>query len=307
MSLTKRVVKGEKLTIQEMDDNLTYLEELAQNGSITGTQYIFVQANGTDIENAQELQDAYDTAKGMSASITNRITVIAAPGNYNFDTSAFVMDEEYIDLVSLDGNRSIIFNGSVTISITANDVFVKGVNVLTKNFTIRDNLNLLKVENCGGGNLSFGGGLEASGTFTDCVGGDESFGSNGTSSGTFIDCQGGDGSFGGEGGVASGTFIDCQGGDGSFGGGGTVDGTFTNCLGGIGSFGGDGEASGIFTNCQGGDGSFGGGDKGVLKGKLYYCILTENSFRLPTESGMIRACIDGRGNFISSLDPEPES
>lgn len=209
-------------------------------GGLEGTQYIFVPADGTDVENAQQLQDAYNEAKTMSPGAANRITVIAAPGNYNF-SSDFVMDTQYIDLVSLDGNRSIIFNGSGTISITANDVFVKGVDVLDKTFTIGNNLNLLKVENCKGGFLSFGdnqSSMQISGTFINCEGGDSSFGGTFASvvSGTFINCKGGNFSFSINNGAASGTFTDCVGGDFSFGFNGTASGTFTNCVGGAGSF-----------------------------------------------------------------------
>jgi hypothetical protein len=334
MTLITRQGKGSKLTIQEMDGNLTYLEQLAQQGGgLEGTQYLFVAANGTDIENAAELQAAYDLAKTMSPSATNRITVIAAPGNYNFG-SAFVMDTQYIDLVSLDGNRSIVFNGTGTISITANDVFVKGVNVLTKNFTIENNLNLLKVENCQGGDNSFGGQGIASGTFINCIGGGESFGGQGIASGTFINCQGGSGSFGG---TASGTFINCQGGDISFGGvgtasgtftncqggdlsfGGTASGTFTNCVGGDVSFGGGGDASGTFTNCQGGNESFGGvgtasgtftdcigdilsfGGEGQASGTFTNCQGGELSFGyFGTASGTFTNCVGGDGSFGSN-------
>jgi hypothetical protein len=63
--------------------------------TLSGTQYITVYAKGTDIENATELQAAYNTAKTMNPLSTNRITIIAAPGNYNFDSSYFTMDREY--------------------------------------------------------------------------------------------------------------------------------------------------------------------------------------------------------------------
>jgi hypothetical protein len=260
-------------------------------GGLEGTSYVFVQANGTDIENAIELQTAYNLAKTKSPSITNRIIVIAAPGNYNFTTNDFIMNTVYIDLISLDGNKSIVFNGVKTINITANDVFIKGINVLEKSFTIADDLNLLKIENCQGGDDSFGGGYgdSASGTFIDCQGGVNSFGDS--ASGTFTNCIGGDGSFGGDGGVASGTFTNCIGGDGSFGGdGGVASGTFTNCIGGEYSFG-SSSASGTFTNCQGGSFSFGSTNK--LKGKLYYCRLTSGTFKTVTAPGRTIYCIDG--------------
>jgi len=243
-----------------------------------GTQYVFVKADGTDLQNAAELQAAYVTAQGMSPSITNRITVIAAPGNYDFSTANFEMDTQYIDLVSLDGNRSIVFNGLNTIEITANDVFVRGVDVGTLNFTIATSLNLLKVENCRGGNNSFVSGDIASGTFTNCTGGDDSFGGQGTASGVFNSCIGGDYSFGG-GNWASGVFNSCTGGDFSFGGGGTASGVFNSCIGGYGSFGGDG---------------------GTLDGFLYYCRLTSGgTFETVSGGGRTVLCIDGGNNIIN--------
>jgi hypothetical protein len=224
------------------------------------------------------------------------------------------MNTDYIDLVSLDGNKSIVFNGSNTIEITTNDVFVRGVDVGTLNFTIADSLNLLRVENCSGGDGAFGGNGTASGTFTDCSGGDGAFGGGDTASGTFNSCTGGDYSFGGGSGDASGTFTDCIGGDYSFGGqGGTAWGTFTNCTGLYGSFGGDtgtangvftnctangirafgwsGTASGVFTNCTGGGGAFAG--SGTLDGFLYYCRLTSGTFETVSGAGITRLCIDG--------------
>ena len=282
-----------------------------------GTQYVFVAADGTDVQNAAELQAAYVTAQGMSPSITNRITVIAAPGSYNFNSANFIMNTDYIDLVSLDGNRSIVFNGSNTIEITANDVFVRGVDVGTLNFTIANSLTLLRVENCIGGDQSFGSGVTVRGTFTDCQGGDDSFGggggkANGTFTnctganysfgsggdiikGRFTNCQGGDYSFGGGGGIINGTFTSCIGGDYSFGGStGNVIGTFTSCTGGDYSFGGSGTASGVFNSCQGAFGSF-GGDGGIASGTFTDCTGDKASFGGGggTASGTFNSCIGG--------------
>jgi hypothetical protein len=245
---------------------------VAIGGGLGGTQYVFVAADGTDLQNAAELQAAYVTAQGMSPSITNRITVIAAPGSYNFNTVNFEMDTDYIDLVSLDGNKSIVFNGSNTIEITTNDVFVRGVDVGTLSFTVANSLNLLRVENCSGGDYSFGWNGTASGTFTNCTGLYGSFGGDtGTANGVFTNCTGGNFSFGGNG-IASGVFTDCTGLDRAFGSGGTADGTFTDCSGGDDSFGGNaGTASGGFTNCTGGDNSFGGGG-GTASGTFINCI-----------------------------------
>jgi hypothetical protein len=179
-----------------------------------GTQYILVKAGGTDIENAQELQDAYDLAVSLSASSINRITIVASPGNYNFSASTFTMDTEYIDLVSLDGNRSVVFNSTDndgTISVETGNTLVKGIDVLTKSFKIGHNLTNLFVENCKGGDNSFGyldNGvtLTLRGTFIDCVAGNNSFGHrpniggnsqiNLNINGTFTNCTAGNNSFG---------------------------------------------------------------------------------------------------------------
>jgi hypothetical protein len=292
--------------------------------SIKGSSYVYVRANGTDLENATELQAAYDLAKTMSPTASNRITVIAAPGNYDFEDTTFVMDTEYIDLVSLDGNSSVVLNATswYGIFVNANDVFVKGISVGSKGFFLGSNLNLLKIENCKGGDHSFKGNDDTSGTFINCKGGDVSFGSwtavPGIASGVFIDCVGGAYSFGSSlsGGEASGTFINCIGGAGSFGFYGYASGDFTNCIGdgscfagqgiasgtfnyciaGLESFGSGNLASGIFTNCVGGEGSFtGGAYGGALTGKLYYCR-TSGFFNTVSSGGRTYYCVDGSGN-----------
>ena len=265
-------------------------------GGLKGSNYVYVAAAGTDIQNAAELLAAYTTAQGKSPSATNRITVIASPGYYNFGATAFTMNTQYIDLVSLDGNRSIIFNSSNsagTISITANDVFVKGVDTLTKAFTIATNLNLLKVENCKGGDSSFGAFVIVSGTFNNCIAGGASFGFYDTASGTFNNCIAGGDSFGSGAGYssASGIFNNCTSTDDSFGGSnGTASGTFNNCIAGVRSFS-KNNTTGILTNCVGGVDSF--GRIGTLSGKLYYCRLTSGTFVTVSGGGITRYCLDG--------------
>jgi len=271
-----------KLITNEFNSDIisatTYLN-LPNEEWVGGAQYILVKAKGTDIENAAELQAAYTTAQSMSPSATNGVTIVAAPGNYNFNLN-FFMDTQYIDLVSLDGNRSIIFNGSGTILVSQNNIFIKGVNVLNKNFLITTNLNLIHIENCQGGNNSFGGDISGINV-----------------NGKFVNCQGGDGSFGG-GGTASGVFINCVGGNNSFGR--VSSGSFTNCRGGIGSFGSNGLVSGVLNNCISDAGSFGGLGGGI-GGKLYYCKLTSGEFGTLIDSGKIVLSIDGDDNIINQL------
>ena len=350
-SLSLRQNLNRRLTIQEADSNWIYLEQLALSGSggsgatgptgpqgiqgdpgprgatgpqggggLAGTQYIFVAADGTPVENALELQAAYDQAKTMSPAADNRIVVITAPGEYALN-GPFTMDTQYIDLVSLTGNRDVIFDradivgdpfdadpyyGSVSsigecLMVSADNVFVKGIkgklrqspnwdNFLKEGedyilpIQIGNNLSGLVMENCEGGPFSFGG--------------DISFRNNPIEvSGTFTNCVGGYGSFGvGSGSTANGTFTDCVGGDGSFGGGGTASGTFTNCQGGFGSFGGDGTASGTFTNCVGGDASF-GGKGGTASGTFTNCVGGDSSFGSDAASGIFTDCVGGDASF----------
>jgi hypothetical protein len=297
----------DKITVEE-------LGTLFGGGGLEGSQYIYVAANGTDIENAAELQAAYSEAQMRLPTSTKRITIIAGPGNYNFESNVFTMDTSFIDLVSLDGNRSIVFNAPInlilgpseigSIFITANDVFVKGVDVQIKQFRTNPLLNLLKIENCTGGNKSFGD-INAAGTFINCIGGDFSFGGNGISSGTFINCTGGDYSFGG--GTmfptSSGIYENCEGGSYSFGGsnmGGVSSGTYTNCTGGNFSFGYNGDVSGIYENCVGGNFSWISNQPGgKLTGKLYF---SRHTFSQTNPSaglgGSVVAFITGSNTFI---------
>ncbi len=242
MALVLRGVKGSPLTIEERDNNMLYLEKIG----LTGKNYIFISANKTPVQNAAELEEAYNS-KDLSPSVDNRITIILANGLYNFST-AFVLNRDYIDLVSLDGNRSVIFNGEGTISVESRNVFIKGIDVLDKEFKLSSDLNSIVIENCKGGDYSFGGLGDASGYFKNCQGGDYSFGGLGDASGYFKNCQGGIFSFGG-GGVSSGIFEDCIGNMYSFGGQGTANGTYTRCVAQFGSFGGD-EFLGNMSFCE---------------------------------------------------------
>jgi hypothetical protein len=89
----------------------TTTQEIADLASgLSGTNYVFVQANETPEENGVELIAAYNTAKTMNPSSENRVTVIAAPGYYLL-SSDLELDTEFVDLVSLDGNRSVIIDG----------------------------------------------------------------------------------------------------------------------------------------------------------------------------------------------------
>ena len=283
---------------------MSYNNALSTWNDITrplGTNYILVKGDGTSIENAVKLQEAYNFAKfmtpnGLPKSVTSRVTVIVYPGTYTFGNTKFAVNTQYIDIVSLTGNADVILDG---INVTANNVYLKGLNSGTNFFIISSSLNLLKCENCIGGAYSWGNeNIIISGTFINCIGGDYSFGGNGgIASGTFTNCKGSDSSFGGNTGTASGVFTNCIGSGYSFGNGGIASGTFIDCIGGDGSFGGNGgTASGTFTNCKGSDYSFGNGGELSATARLYYCRLIEGEFPLVELGGRTYYCVDGNGN-----------
>ncbi len=295
----------------QITGNTQYVVSSTQTGNaaiaFSGTNWSFVYANTSHVGNASQLQAAYTAAKlatpdGAPLSATNRFTLLVAPGYYTF-ASNFVMDTQFIDVVSITGNPDVIFDGAGTISITASDVFVKGIDVTTKNFTLSTNLSSLVCENCIGGDNSFAGLLSASGLFKNCTGGVNAFGGGvtGIASGTFDKCTGGASSFGGFGGTADGVFTNCTGGQYGFaGGGGIANGTFDGCISFNYSFGGGGAgvASGNFYNCRGLAESFGGGSSGASSGVFSNCTGTRASFGGDgIASGTYTNCTGGDDSF----------
>jgi len=261
-------------------------------GGLEGTQYVYVAGNGTPTENGNELTAAYTLAQTMSPTATNRITVIVGPGKYLETTSTFSQFEfttDYIDVVSLTGNPDVFLSGISVGGIC----YIKGMNTsqaislggAQPGFNLTNSPSTQKIENCIGGNNSFGWGGNVNGTFINCIGGNSSFASatnftppfgivdlgGGNIGGIFINCTAGNNSFGNtllfSPSNLTGTFVDCTGGDSCFGydnfniGGITISGIFTNCIGGVGMFAGSQAStlSGTFTNCKGGIYSFVGG------------------------------------------------
>jgi hypothetical protein len=260
-------------------------------GGISGNRYKYINGNGSTLENAQDIINAYDYAKNLSLSDTERYTIIVGPGEYGFN-STFILDTNYIDIVSLSGNPDVVFNREdltdpfdydtdtfdvtekgVVLGVSASDVYIKGIKTkqrLSLKFDewqgdvnyfipmdVDSNLPNVVFENCIGGYFSFGDSTinrNINSKFFNCKSKDYSFGY--IASGTFIDCEGGFDSFGSS--VSSGYFERCKSTSGAFSRTGVASGTFINCEGNSGSFGGiSGIASGTFKNCKGGINSFG--------------------------------------------------
>lgn len=290
------------------------IANLASGGSgLEGTNYVYVAGNGVeDIDNGLELLAAYATAQTMSPSETNRITVIVAPGNYNLNpTNILNLNTPYIDVVSLTGNTDVILNAAATggynssVYVSANNVYVKGINTLNKMFYVASNLSNTTIENCIGGEYSFGshspnsfGPFNITNTFINCVGGDNSFGEyfEDVVAGTYINCTAGNNSFAGN---ATGVFKDCTSGNYSFGTNTSIGaaGTFTNCKSGFNSFGSFTTANGTFTNCVAGFSSFGR----VASGIFDNCIGGDFSFGSDEASGTFNNCVGGNASWNGTL------
>lgn len=309
--LNGKLVAGTNVTLTENNNggNETLTISAAGGGGLTGTNYVYVAADGTPAQNFTALVNAYATAKTKSPSANNIITVVAAPGVYNFGTTALVLDTSYINLVSLDGQRSIRLDsnssGITAISVTANNVTVVGVDTVvsqTNKFDIGTNLNNLLVINCRAWQ-SWNAAI-VSGTFIDCTStAGKSFGwQNADASGTFIRCNAPSGlAFAGEyytSNIASGIFKDCEAGGSSFGGPlGTASGTFYRCVMGssccgASSSGATRGATGVFIN------SIADGDTWQAQingGRFFWCRKTTGTYATVANGGRTYYCVDGNG------------
>lgn len=145
-----RLVKDEGF-IQGDGVNTGDLLPLIAGGAMTGTNYVFVQGRGTPEQNAAELQSAYGKAKTMNPSVSNRITIVVAPGYYRGSGSVteLIIDTDYIDIVSLTGNRDIKVNNLMLI-INASKIFIKGVSTGSNMLKQGAGSAHCKYENCDG-------------------------------------------------------------------------------------------------------------------------------------------------------------
>lgn len=262
-----------------------------------------------------------------------KISLVLAPGEYDFEKQTFYISNSLVNVVSLTGNRDVkIVNydsySGTAVAINADNVLVKGIEVVDGVIGIGSGLSGLVVENCKGGQGSFNALYPSSaifGTFNNCVGGDLSFfGNSGFCSiyATFNNCVGGDNSFSPYQGSLYGIFNDCTGGMNAFNPPmyGQVSGTFNNCTAGNYSFGNRfANSYSTFNNCKGGDNSFHGNTVGSLyknctafnggfafgSGDSLYvnCIgehLSFNSFNQGTISGRFIDCIARDNSFCGN-------
>jgi hypothetical protein len=128
-------------------------------------QVVNVKLTDSAVTNGQNLVEAYNYAKtltpnGAALSATNRVSVIIQPGNYTL-AAELAVDTQFVDLIGLGATKlrrgavpAVIIGGG-TLSVTANDVRVKGISVGTQGFSVGSSLPLQIFEDCVGGNGSF--------------------------------------------------------------------------------------------------------------------------------------------------------
>jgi hypothetical protein len=218
-----------------------------------------------------------------------KVSLVLAPGQYDFQQQNFVIDDSLVNVVSLTGNADVILLTNQMI-ITANNILVKGIDVFEGTIKIGSSLNQLVVEKCKGGLYSFSTinfYENLSSTFNDCVGGFSSFGNTGMNmSGTFNNCIGGNSSF-----------SPFQG---------SLNGTFNNCIGGDSSFApSQGSLSGVFNNCVAKSSSFGTvSGNTFLGGTFNNCVAMFNSFISSGNYGLFNNCqAQNSSYFLSYGDP----
>jgi hypothetical protein len=234
-----------------------------------GTNYTVVPADGTPIENGSAFKSAYleaiaSTPNGEALGFYNQFYVLLSPGYYEFEDNLNLSDA-WVNVVSLTGLRDVFIIGSYTLNVTAYAVYIQGIDTGELPFSTSGTSSAQVIENCKGGNYSFGYSGGAYGTYINCSGSLSSFGGNSIAGGIFTNCNGGPLSFGGGYGGTQATGI------------------FKNCSSSSESFGGfNGTASGTFDACSGGNNSFGGGISGNASGIFTFCSIQGGSFPTPT-------------------------
>jgi hypothetical protein len=171
------------------------------NFTLGGTNYIFVNANGTPAQNGAAVKSAYTAAQAMTPngsaiSAINRIVILLAPGYYSFNEAVdgpFTVDQSFIDLESLSGNTDVYFSSIQVYAgtlIFGLDVRLVGIDTTKNNYYTHGAFAIASIgdagseniiaKNCVGGDYSFSSFSKGFyGIYDNCVGGNYSFCSTG--------------------------------------------------------------------------------------------------------------------------------
>jgi len=143
-----------------------------KQNKLGGENYIFVNSNGTPIENGISVLSAYAAAQAMTPngaalSATNRVVILLAPGYYSFNEAVdnqFIVDQNFIDFESLSGSTDVYFSSIEVRSVPTIDVRISGIDTTKNNYYSHGafavssqgitNENII-IKNCVGGDYSF--------------------------------------------------------------------------------------------------------------------------------------------------------
>jgi hypothetical protein len=313
------------ITNSDLGNSLLILgDKLEVKEQLKGNNYIVVYGNLLNtLSNGTELVDKLTFAKtltpnGQLLSDTNRVTVLVAPGKYDFfDT--LEMDTPYVDLISLTGKADVFLttqNGNTAILVDSSDISIKGFNLGTQNIKISNTYFDNYFENIIGGDYNFSNGTfggEVAGNFKNCKGGAYSFGDSSNQEyllkSGLENCQAEFGSFGYQ--LAASELKNCLAGAQSFGFFSIAESILNDCESGMESFGCE---KGIFvstlTNCTADGVSFGRTDLPGLPGQstiietsqLNNCKAGDNSFSVKNsdDSSFIN-CVGGDESFGTDM------
>ena len=166
------------------------------NFTLGGTNYIFVNANGTPAQNGAAVKTAYTAAiamtpNGVAKSATNRVVILLAPGYYTFNEAVdnqLIVDQNFIDFESLSGEIDVYFSSiEVRSPSTGINVRLSGIDTTKNNyyphaaFAVSTaggvNENII-IKNCVGSDYSFSSYSSSFvGLYENCTARDYSFGS----------------------------------------------------------------------------------------------------------------------------------
>lgn len=168
------------------------------NFTLGGTNYIFVNANGTPAQNGAAVKTAYTAAiamtpNGVAKSATNRVVILLAPGYYTFNEAIdnqFIVNQNYIDFESLSGEIDVYFSSiEVRSTFPGINVRLSGIDTTKNNYythaafavsTSGDPSENIIIKNCVGGQYSFSSYSSGFyGVYENCTATDYSFGSTG--------------------------------------------------------------------------------------------------------------------------------
>jgi|688.fasta_scaffold06724_4 hypothetical protein len=312
------------ITNSDLGNSLLILEDkLEAKEQLKGNNYIVVYGNlFNTFSNGTELVDKLAFAKtltpnGQLLSDTNRVTVLVAPGKYDFfDT--LEMDTPYVDLISLTGDADVFLtcsNSNTAIKVTTSDIKIKGFNLTTLNnrLIISDGFDNNYFENIIGGDYSFSNTTfegKVAGNFKNCKGGFSSFGDSSNQeiliSSTLENCTALDFSFGYQ--LESSVLKNCLAGAQSFGFFVIPESILNDCESGMESFGCE---KGIFgstlTNCTADRGSFGrtnvpGESATIETSQLNNCKAGDNSFSVKnSDDNSFINCVGGDESFGANI------